>query len=84
MKDMFVIWRGNVPEGVMEGDIHELLRMLETNFKKGCYLEPWGFTLSDGRKVIRLGDYDEYIKQEQALNDYIDEYMKRSCGCTKS
>lgn len=80
--DIFIIWKDGQFQGVVSGEVQDLLFQMETDFQsdKGCYLDwrpdptmPLGFTLSDGRRVIRLGDYDLYVRTERELYVWIQE-----------
>jgi hypothetical protein len=78
MSDTFAIYKNGIVVGVVSGEIGDLLHQMETDWSpgKGIFWEPLGFTLSDGRKVIRVGDYDEYIKIEQGIEEFIKEEKK--------
>jgi hypothetical protein len=73
--DTFAVYKDGLVEEIVSGEIGDLLYQMETDYspRKGIFWKPLGFTLSDGRKVIRLGDYDEYIKIEQEIEEFVKE-----------
>lgn len=82
----FGIYKDGLSLGIVRGEIEDLHRKMETDWTpgKGMYIDfrpdedmPLGFTLSDGRKVIRIGDFARYLLTEKAILEEIENFKKR-------
>ena len=75
----FNVWKENEWQETIRGSFNELFNAMETNkSSRNCiFWLPLGFKLSDGRKVIQFGRFEEFSKIEDEIKELVKEYEEK-------